>query len=1112
LQLKVFLAGRVAVEANGHVTDEGRFPGRQGRLLFAYLVAEQGRAVPRDELAEALWGDTPPATWDKALRVLVSKVRGLLADNGVDGASALTGAFGCYRLDLPEGTWVDVIVATSAAQEAEEALARGDLNKAIAAATLTASLVEPPFLPGEDGAWVEEKRRGLGDVRGRALSVLADASLRSGDAPEAAKWAEQATALEPFRETGYRRLMEAHAAAGNRAEALRVYERCRRLLAEELGTYPSPETESVYRALLQAPSAPVATVPPTEPPLAGGAELDDLEPKPASVVVPRLNSRRVGLAAVILALTAGAVAGVLATRGGGSHTALVAADSVGFIDAGSGRVSNQVPVGQAPTSVAVGDGAVWAANATAGTVSRIDPRTHMLQQTIGVGASPSGIAVSGDGVWVANHDDNTVSWINTQSNGVVRTIPVGAGPTAVAYGYGSVWVTNADDRTVTRINPDTGDVTKTVRTNAVGRGIAVGGGSVWVTDEATRSVFGIDPTTNTVTSKATVGAGPTGIAYGDGSLWVANALDDTVSRVDATTLAGQATIPVADGPSAVTFSKRVVWVSSEFGSRIVRIDSRRNVVVGSTPIGNQPEGLAPSRGGVWVAVQASGQGHRGGRLIVLGAFGSIDPSGDGIGIGALATAYDGLTSLRHVGGAAGTEIVPNLAAALPLPTARGTSYTFHLRPGIHYSDGRPLRAADFRRALERDLELESPWAPPFAHLAGAAGCTRHHGCDLSRSVIVDGPSTLTFRLPAPDPRLFWELTFVVPVPAGTPLHDVGTKPVAATGPYEIQSYVPGKLLTFARNPFFRVRSAAARPDGYPDEIVIRFAKSLDAAQGELLGGTADLASLWNETPGFQRFAASHPLQVHLVPQQATHLMFLNVRRPPFNDVRVRRALSYAVDRGRVAALLGTAFAEPTCQIVPPTVSGYRPYCPYTAAPDARGDWKAPDQAKARALIAASGTRGEPIVVWSPAAFKKESQYVVALLRQLGYRARLRYIPDWGAYFAALQRTPSAQAGFISWFGDPLAVDAFTVLGCHAQVNWARFCDTGIDAQVGRLAREEPIDPAGTADFAAAIDREITNEAAWVPLYTPRIVDMTSARVGNYETNNGAVLLDQLWVR
>ena len=140
------------------------------------------------------------------------------------------------------------------AKEAEDALAVDDLERAKAAAALADHSCGSRSCPGRMGPWVEDKRREYADVRGRALTVLADASLRSGAAPDAAKWAEQTIALEPFRETGYRRLMEAHIAAGNRAEALEVYERCRHLLAEELGTYPSPETESVYRGLLEAPA------------------------------------------------------------------------------------------------------------------------------------------------------------------------------------------------------------------------------------------------------------------------------------------------------------------------------------------------------------------------------------------------------------------------------------------------------------------------------------------------------------------------------------------------------------------------------------------------------------------------------------------------------------------------------------------------------------------------------------------------------------------------------------------------------------------------------------------------------------------------------------------
>jgi YVTN family beta-propeller protein len=948
------------------------------------------------------------------------------------------------------------------------------------------------------------------DIRIRALTVLADASLRSGDPRHAAKWAEQTIALEPFRESGYRSLMEAHAAAGNRAEALRVYERCRQLLAHELGAYPSPETETVYRELLEAPAARRAV---------SAASAAETEHEPARASARHVAGRtRAAAAAVAVAVGAGAVAAILATRTGSTHPIAIPANAVGLIDARNGRVRDQVQVGQAPTAVAVGDGAVWAVNETAGTISRVDLRSKSVQ-TITSGSSPSGIAVCRRGVWVANHDDGTVSWISPQTNTVVRVIHAGAGPTAVACGFGAVWVTNAADRTVTRIDANTGAVTaNAIPTNAVGAGITVGGGSVWVTDEATRTVYGIDPRTNTVTEKATVGAGPTGIAYGSGSLWVANSLDDTVSKVDGTTLQETAKIAVAGGPSSVSVSEGAVWVSSEFGSRVVRIDPGRDAPAGSTPIGNRPEGLASGAGGTWVAVQASGEGHRGGRLVVLdGGLDSIDPAiADSTNSSALiGLAYDGLTAFRRVGGAAGTQVVPDLAAALPEPAAGSTTYTFHLRHGIRYSDGRPLRAVDFRRALVRVFALHGPGASSFLNLGGARACMRHERCDLSGSVIVHGPSALTFRLSAPDPRFPYHLVWLVPVPPGTPLHDVGTKPIPSTGPYAFDSYVPKHLLTIRRNRHFRVWSAAARPDGYPDEIVYRILGSNKQTVRDVLAGRADLAfEVGLSGARIEQLQAHHARQIHLNPQYATTYVFLNVRRPPFNDVRVRRALNYAVDRQRVAVLHGSALvARPTCQIVPPLVPGYRPYCPYTIAPDASGAWKAPDLARARALIRESGTRGDSVVVWSFDYFHRESQYFVSLLRRLGYRARLQYIPDIGKYFEALSRTPSAQAGFAGWFGEGLAVDWLDLLDCsHEENDPAHFCDARIDAQIARLARNEPANPAGTTPVAAAIDRELTDQAPWVPLFTPSLPDLTSARVRNYENNNGAVLLDQLWVR
>lgn len=290
------------VEANGASVDEERFPGRQGRILFAYLAAQNGRPVPRDELAELLWSDELPATWVKALRVLMTKLRAVLEECGIDGSTALTSAFGCYKLTLPAGSWIDVDAAHEALERAEAELAVGDAGEAKAQAATAAALARRIFLPGEDAPWVEEKRRDLREVLVRAVECLRDASLAAGDLADSVRHGEDVIRLEPFRESGYRRLMEAHAAAGNPAEALRVYERCRRFLSDELGAYPSSETEAVYLDVLRAEST-------TDEP----AEAGD-PPSPG----PRPRRRRTALLIAVGVLLAAGVALVAGALSGGS--------------------------------------------------------------------------------------------------------------------------------------------------------------------------------------------------------------------------------------------------------------------------------------------------------------------------------------------------------------------------------------------------------------------------------------------------------------------------------------------------------------------------------------------------------------------------------------------------------------------------------------------------------------------------------------------------------------------------------------------------------------------------------------------------------------------------
>jgi DNA-binding SARP family transcriptional activator len=253
MPFRIYLTGRVLVEESGAVLlDEGRLMGRQGRLAFAYLVGERLRAVSRDELAEELWLGAAPPSWERSLSALISKLRALLASVGMPDDVALTGAFGHYRLSLPADAWIDVEAASEAIDRAESALRADEPREAWGWAQVAYQISRRPFLMGEEGPWATFKRSELREVLVRAHECLSEPSIWGTEPAYAVKHAKEAVAMEPFRETGYQLLMRAHAAVGNRAEALRAYERCRSLLSEELGVPPSPQTEAVYLEILRS--------------------------------------------------------------------------------------------------------------------------------------------------------------------------------------------------------------------------------------------------------------------------------------------------------------------------------------------------------------------------------------------------------------------------------------------------------------------------------------------------------------------------------------------------------------------------------------------------------------------------------------------------------------------------------------------------------------------------------------------------------------------------------------------------------------------------------------------------------------------------------------------
>jgi SARP family transcriptional regulator, regulator of embCAB operon len=249
VSVRVYITGRVRIESAGRLIDEQRFPARQGRVLFAYLVCHRQRPVTRDELAEALWPRALPAAWETALNALISKVRTLLKGVGQPSRLNVSGAFGTYVLHVGEGTWIDREAAAEAIDQAEGLMHADRWRDAWAPSNIAAITARQPFLAGEEGEWIETERARLHAILMRALDCLSEIWLLNGEPSLALGATRESVALEPFREEGYRRLMRVHTALGNRAEALRVYESCRALLAKELGTDPSPETQAVYLSL-----------------------------------------------------------------------------------------------------------------------------------------------------------------------------------------------------------------------------------------------------------------------------------------------------------------------------------------------------------------------------------------------------------------------------------------------------------------------------------------------------------------------------------------------------------------------------------------------------------------------------------------------------------------------------------------------------------------------------------------------------------------------------------------------------------------------------------------------------------------------------------------------
>jgi DNA-binding SARP family transcriptional activator/streptogramin lyase len=600
------ILGPVEVVDGGRVVALG--PSKQ-RALLAILLLHVNEVVSRDRLVEDLWGERPPETAATALHGYVSQLRKVLEPSkGTEHRVLITRAPG-YVLELdPEQ--VDLKRFELLARRGKRELAAGDAEAA--AATLVEALAlwgGPPLAEFDSAPFALAESLRLQELLVSTLEDRIESDLALGRHGDLIAELETLVAEHPFRERLCTQLMLALYRCGRQAEALEVYRKTRRRLVEELGIEPGPTLQELQKAILSHDEA-IAAAP------ASRGTSAETERRPRRGRRLALRRRMLGLAVLIPLTLAVALAIELAAPG--PRSIVLGSNSVGFIDANSGRLTKSFPVGRDPGALTVAFDSLWVANYRDETVTRID-RASGQSVTVPVGGHPTGITPFGSSIWVWTLEGLLVP-IDPRYDSAGKPMSLAAeivgarapevGPQSlggrIAAGGGFLWIA-APLTTVIRVDAASArNPARIVPNDGVQGAIASRAGRVWVA--GTSQVFPIDARTAIPGAGTTVGI-VRDLAFGLGGLWVVSGvaaqmggITQALRRLDPRTGLVQATIAVGSDPVAVVVAGRSIWVASRTDGNVERVDPRENRVVETIAVGSKPIALAPEKEGVWVAV------------------------------------------------------------------------------------------------------------------------------------------------------------------------------------------------------------------------------------------------------------------------------------------------------------------------------------------------------------------------------------------------------------------------------------------------------------------------------------------------------------------------------
>jgi peptide/nickel transport system substrate-binding protein len=444
--------------------------------------------------------------------------------------------------------------------------------------------------------------------------------------------------------------------------------------------------------------------------------------------------------------------------------------------------------------------------------------------------------------------------------------------------------------------------------------------------------------------------------------------------------------------------------------------------------------------------------------------------------------YTPLLTYRHASGAQGGQLIPGLATGLPQISKDGLTYTFTLRKGLKYSNGQPVKASDFEYSVRRAIKVNWGGKSFFTnYIAGASAVDSGKANTISGITADDATGKITIKLTKAYGAFSNVLAFPAAglVPTGTKFTNLSNNPPPGVGPYMITAVQPNRTFTMVKNPTFASFKIPDIPEGHLQKLTVNINSNTQSEAQQVLNNQADVFDPGDTLPPALlpqiRSQAKDRFTPVTIP--STFYFFMNTRLKPFNNLQVRQAVNYALDK-RAMSRLASGFLKPSCNFLPEGIIGHSSSCPY-GDPNA-----APDLNKAKQLVKQSGLAGTAITVWGEqrSPRKEYVNYYTDVLNQLGFKATPKIIAD-STFFPTIgNEKTKAQTGFADWIQDfPNPSDFYLLLDGTAiqptnNQNFSQVNDPKIQSQLATLNKVPTAQLDSVNGDWQKLDQYVTNQA------------------------------------